>query len=313
MHVRRNILFLAVVATFLIGCDVDELASFGNAHAYEKDFHQHYPLKAGGTLSLDSFNGSVEISGWDQDKVQVDGVQYGSTERLRDAISIDVVATGNSVQIRTIRPVDARGNMGVKYVIKTPRKVNLDRIVTSNGSVKVDDLEGVMRVRTSNGSVLASRISGDVEVQTSNGRVEVRSVDGPTTIRTSNGSVHVDGIRGALQATTSNGGIHARLHKPEPSRTVKLTSSNGGIDLTMDSLENNDIRVSTSNAGITVKLPSRVGARIRAHTSHSSIHTDFDVDREEPHSKNNLQGVIGGGGPTLELTTTNGSIRLLKL
>ena len=313
MHVRRDILFLAAMATFLTGCDIDEIASFGNAHAYEKDFHQHYPLKAGGTLSLDSFNGSVEISGWDEDKVQVDGVQYGSTERLRDAISIDVVATGNSVQIRTIRPVDSRGNMGVKYVIKAPRKVNLDRIVTSNGAVKVDDLEGLMRIRTSNGSVVASRVSGDVEVQTSNGAVEVRSIDGPTTIRTSNGPIHVDGVRGTLQATTSNGGIHARLHKPEPSRTVKLSTSNGGIDLTMDSLENNDIRATTSNGGITLKLPARIGARVRAHTSQSSIHTDFDVNREEPFSKNNLQGVIGGGGPTLELTTSNGSIRLLKL
>src|SRR5829696_2242142 len=83
MHVRRDILFLAAVGVFLTGCDIDEMASFGNSHAYEKDFHQHYPLKSGGTLSLDSFNGSVEVSGWDEDRVQVDGVQYGSTERLR--------------------------------------------------------------------------------------------------------------------------------------------------------------------------------------------------------------------------------------
>src|SRR5881397_311386 len=111
MQVRREILVLVALAMVLGGCDLDEIASFGNAHAYEKDFHQSYPLKSGGRLSLESFNGSVEISGWDQDKVEIDGVQYASTARLRDAIQIDVVASGDSVQIRTIRPADSHGNL----------------------------------------------------------------------------------------------------------------------------------------------------------------------------------------------------------
>ena len=212
--------------------------------------------------------------------MEIDGVQYGSTERLRDAIQIDVVASGDSVQIRTIRPVDRYGNMGVKFVIKAPRKVNLDRIVTSNASVKLDDVEGVMRVRTSNGAVRASRLRGELEVQTSNGSVEVSDLEGPAVLRTTNGRVHADEIRGALEAYTTNGAIEARLHRPEPHRPVRLSTSNGGIELTMDSLDDNDVRATTHNGGITVKLPSRAGARVHATTSHSSIHSDFDVDRD---------------------------------
>jgi Putative adhesin len=313
MRVRTDVLFLAALAAVLSGCDLDEIASFGNAHAFEKDFHQSYPLKSGGRLSLESFNGPVEIGGWDQDKVEIDAVQYASTERLRDAIQIDVVASGDSVQIRTIRPVDSRGNMGVKYVIKAPRKVNLDHIVTSNGQIKVSSLEGMLRVRTTNGGVTASKVRGELDVQTSNGTVEVTDLDGPATIRTTNGRVWADGIRGALQASTSNGGIQARLHQPEPHRPVKLATTNGGIELTMDSLEDNEVRATTSNGGITLKLPSRIGARVRARTSQSSIHTDFDVHREDLDGRNRLDGIIGAGGPTLELTTSNGSIRLLKL
>ena len=94
---------------------------------------------------------------------------------------------------------------------------------------------------------------------------------------------------------------------------MKLETTNGGIDLTMDALEDNEIRASTSNGGITVKLPARISARIRARTSHSSIHTDFDVRRETESGKHALDGVIGNGGPTLELTSSNGTIRLLKL
>jgi hypothetical protein len=48
-------------------------------------------------------------------------------------------------------------------------------------------------------------------------------------------------------------------------------------------------------------------------TSHSSIHTDFDLKREEGNSKTHLDAIIGGGGPTVELNSSNGSIRILKL
>src|SRR5467141_3841228 len=160
MSIRPTTLFLTAIAVLLTGCDLDEIGSFGDSHAYEKDFHYSYALKPGGRLALDNFNGSVEITGWDQDKVEIDGVQYASTREMRDAIKIDVAASGDLVQIRTIRPSDRYGNMGVKYVIKAPRKVNLDRIVTSNGSVRVEDIEGVTRVRTSNGSVRAARVRG---------------------------------------------------------------------------------------------------------------------------------------------------------
>jgi len=37
------------------------------------------------------------------------------------------------------------------------------------------------------------------------------------------------------------------------------------------------------------------------------------VRRDDGNGKNHLDGVIGGGGPMVELTSTNGSIRLLKI
>ena len=202
---------------------------------------------------------------------------------------------------------------GAELVTVAVRRVNLDRIVSTNGAIKADEIEGTIRLRTTNGSIRTSRVRGDLDASTSNGGVDIEDLDGPATIRTSNGRVTAEGIRGSLQVVTSNGSIHARLVQPEPHRPVKLQTSNGGIDLTMDSLADNEVRASTSNASITVKLPSMAGAHIHAHTSHSSIHTDFDVRQEDGSGKNHLDGVIGSGGPTVELTSSNGSIRLLKM
>jgi len=313
MPKRPMTLVLTAIALLLAGCDPRDFASFGDSHAYEKDFHYSYPLKPGGRLSVENFNGSVEITGWDKDTVEIDGRQYASTIEMRDAIKIDVAASDGLVQIRTIRPGDRFGNMGARYIIRAPRKVNLDRIVSSNGGLKVDEIEGIVRLRTSNGSIRTARIRGDLDATTSNGGIDIDDLDGPANVRTSNGRVTAEGVRGSLQVATSNGSIHASVVKPEAHRPIKLQTSNGGIDLSMDSLADNEIRASTSNSGITVKLPSMASAHIHAHTSHSSIHTDFDMKREEGDGKNSLDGIIGSGGPTVELSSSNGSIRLLKI
>ena len=86
MQIRARLSFLIATAALLSSCDLDEIGSFGNSQAYQKDFHYSYALKPGGRLAVDNSNGSVEITGWDQDKVEIDGTQYGSTPELRDAI-----------------------------------------------------------------------------------------------------------------------------------------------------------------------------------------------------------------------------------
>jgi hypothetical protein len=55
-----------------------------------------------------------------------------------------------------------------------------------------------------------------------------------------------------------------------------------------------------------------VNARLSAHTSNSSIETDFEIRAQGELSKNRLEGVLGSGGPLIDLNTSNGSIRLVK-
>ena len=307
---RRRVLLLAPAFLLLAGCDLEDL---GSSDRYTADFHYSYPLKPGGRLSVEDFNGSIEISSWEQDSVDISGTKYAATPELRDAIKIDVVTSGDSIHVRTVRPSERRGNMGAKYLIKVPRKVELERISSSNGSIRVSDTEGPARLRTSNGGVHASAMKGNLDVQTSNGGIDVENLDGSATLKTSNGRVHAEGVRGTLDASTSNGGINVHLTKAEPGKPVKLETSNGSIDLSLDTTSQNDVYASTSNAGITVRMPQSIGARVRAHTSNGSISSDFDVQVQGTISKHNLEGTIGSGGPLLDLSTSNGSIHLEKL
>jgi|SRR5579863_194987 len=307
---RRRLVLLAPALLCLAGCDFEDL---GSSERYTADFHYSYPLKSGGRLSVENFNGSIEIASWDQGSVDISGVKYAGTPELRDAIKIDVVNAADSIHVRTVRPSERHGNMGAKYVIKVPRKIELEHITSSNGTIRVNDIEGPAHLRSSNGGIHAIKMQGNLDAQTSNGGIEVMDLEGSAVLRTSNGRVRAEGVRGSLEADTSNGGITVHLAQADTGRPVKLDTSNGSIDLTMDNNNRNDVYASTNNAGITVRMPASIAARLRAHTSNGSISSDFEVKAQGEISKHRLEGTIGEGGPVLDLSTSNGSIHLEKL
>lgn len=311
MRMSLRVLCLPLLAIFLAGCDEIDLGNMGVSDRYREDFHFSFPLSAGGSLRLENFNGSVEISGWDKNTVDIDGTKYASTDFRLKEMKIDVVPSANSITIRTIPPMDHRGGAGARYTIHVPRRVDLSQITSSNGAIRVESIEGTTHLRTSNGGVNATRLTGTLEVQTSNGAVEISDVTGDTTVRSSNGTIRADIRKGRFGATTSNGSITARLMEPDSS-PVRLESSNGHIELTMNAAR--EVHASTSNSSITVRMPSSAGASLNAHTSNASITCDFDVNVHAGSiSKHHLEGTIGSGGPLLDLGTSNGSIKLLRM
>jgi hypothetical protein len=307
IHARHAAAVLPLL--LLAGCEDWDLG--GITDRYREDFHFSYPLNAGGSVQVDNSNGSVEISGWDKSTVEIDGAKYASTEERLKMMRVDISQSPSSITIRTIMPVGWRGNAGARYIIRVPRHAELQNIATSNGAIRVDSIEGSVRLKTSNGGIRATGIRGLLDAHTSNGTLDVMDVIGDASLHTSNGSIHADVRKGMFEATTTNGTITARLMEAD-SHPVRLESSNGRIDLTMDAAR--EVHADTSNSSITVRMPSSAGASVRAHTSNSSITSDFDVSVHGGMiSKHRLEGTIGSGGPLLDLGTSNGSIKIQRL
>jgi DUF4097 and DUF4098 domain-containing protein YvlB len=307
---RYRLAFAAAVVFTLAGCDIME---FTDAQRFTEDFHHSYPLQPGGRLSIENQNGSIEISGWDEQTVEITGEKYATSEELLRQINIDINAAPDAVTIRTIRPQTRRGSMGAKYTIRVPRKTRLDRIVSSNGHLRAQAIEAPADLKTSNGAIRVYDLGGELSAVTTNGTVEVSGVNGGADIRTTNGRIRAEDVLGALDASTTNGSIAVELVKPEPGRPVRLNTTNGSVDARFTELNGNDVTASTTNGSITVRLPAEAGARVQARTNRASISSDFDVASSGPREKNRLEGAIGTGGPLLNLSTSNGSIRLVKL
>ena len=306
---RAKLLLPALGATLLLmtACDFEDMDGFAR---YHRDFHYSYPLKSGGRLSAETFNGSVEVSPWDQETVDISGTAYAPSQNEADNLKVEVDHSADSVSIRVVRPSMRHGNWGARFVIKVPRKTLLDRITTSNASIRTVDGVGPARFKSSNGQIHVQGLHGDLDAQTSNSAVELLDVEGAVKAHSSNGHIQVEGAVGSLDASTSNSSIHGTLDRV--SGAVHLESSNGSIDLALPPGANVPVRANTNNSSITLHVPGSMNARLSARTSNGSISSDFELRMQGEFSRSHMEGTIGSGGPLIDLSTSNGNIRLLR-
>lgn len=301
--------YVVAVALFgLCGCDIEDLGGFGR---FNRDFHYSYPLNANGRVSVETFNGSIEISGWDQNTVDISGTKYGPSQSEADALNVSVDHAADSVDIRVVRPSIWRNNIGARFVLKVPRGAVVDRITASNGAIRITDGAGPAHLKTSNGHITIEGLHGDVDAHTSNGAIDLMDIEGDVQAHTSNGHIRAEGLNGSFDVSTSNGPVNAHLSKAD--RPVRAESSNGAIELWLAPNQSRDVRAHTSNSSITLHLSDPVNAHVSAHTSNSSINSNFGMTMSGELKKNQMDGAIGAGGPLFDLSTSNGPIRLLKM
>src|SRR5579884_4171406 len=163
----KRLLLLAAAAAMTLAAD----------SRYHEDFHYNLVQSPGGRLTIENFNGSIEIAGWDQNRVDISGTKYADSESRLHDVRVDVSNHDNVVAIRTTRPdMDHRGNCGAKYVIRVPRQIEIERLHSSNGSVRIEEINGNVVIETSNGSIRINDVHGNIDAHSSNGSVEVRKV-----------------------------------------------------------------------------------------------------------------------------------------
>jgi hypothetical protein len=300
-------LILLALPLLLSSCEFDGMQS----DRFREDFHMSYKLEPGQRVSVENSNGSIEISGWDKNEVDISGERYAPTEDYLKLLKVDVQASAIAVRIRTIKP--ARSGWtgptgGVKYLIRVPRQTILDRVESTNGSLRVEDVQGNALLRSTNGAIRLYRAQGSYDVVTTNGSIEFSVHTGDVKARTTNGGIRAETLTGNLSAETTNGSIHARV-VGAATQPMRLETTNGGIEVIAEK-QPAGVQATTTNGGITVRLPADLKATVRANSS-ASISSDFTVSGDV--EKKRVRGTINGGGPVLELNTTHGRIRLERL
>lgn len=124
--------------------------------------------------------------------------------------------------------------------------------------------------------------------------------------RTVNGGVEAVGLRSDVGAFTVNGDVEVSTTGFAEAETV-----NGSIEASMGSTDLRDgVEFSTVNGSIVLDLPDDIDAELDASWLNGSFESDIPFLLQGSVSKRSARGVLGDGGPELELETVNGSIRI---
>ena len=126
------------------------------------------------------------------------------------------------------------------------------------------------------------------------------------TVESSNGEITVTGLTGALVASASNG----RITGTDLQGSARATTTNGDLTLTMAAVTG-DITAETTNGQVTITVPRTTNASLSARVTNGGIvHENLDLTVTES-SRRRLDGRLGTGGPSINVETTNGAIRII--
>ena len=192
-----------------------------SSRAFTEEFHQTYPLSAGGRVELENINGSAHITVWDRNEVKVDAVKYAGTKERLDEAQIKVNASANSVAIKTdYRDRDLTFNdyehnnpAGVEYTLTVPRGARLSEIRLINGSLDVSGVTGEVVAECINGRLTANGLGGRAQLSTINSRLNAQFdhlTAAPIELSSVNGRVELtlpSDAKAEVTATTVHGGI----------------------------------------------------------------------------------------------------------
>jgi len=217
-------------------------------------------------LVIENENGSSELIAGNRDDVEVratvrNSFFFGGPSEVRD-VQIEVYEKDGTLYVETESPSSGFffwTQPFVNLTVLLPQDHPLDiEINQRNGNISADSLplrESFQAV-TTNGAIKLSNLDGSMRLQSSNGAVIAQSIAGEIDIRTTNGKIEVDGEVGSVKARTTNGAI--RLDSSVIDDDWDLSTTNGSIDLSLARDADFEISVRTTNGSIHADDPLRV-------------------------------------------------------
>lgn len=259
------------------------------ARGAEATFQRDLSVSGRVDLTVETGSGSIHLTSGPAGRVHIFGrvkSNWGSDDddvrEIADHPPIE--QAGNIVRVGVHQK--RLHNISIDYEIQAPPDSFLS---ASSGSGSLSD-EGVgvdAKLTTGSGSIHATGLQGSFSVGTGSGNIYTeQSGTGNVEAQTGSGSIEVKNLNGGLHAQTGSGSVKVA---GTPTASWRVITGSGSVELW------------TGNGGLTLD----------AETGSGGIHSDREIAMQgslEQH--HHVTGKIGGGGPTVRVSTGSGSIRV---
>jgi len=272
----------------------------------EADFSHSFTAGPQGKLTVKVERGSIHVTGWDQNTVEVRVTR--EVTRASDSEAAGILKShrvlleqhGDEISVTADEPsLPSRGSwwgwleqaqLNVHYEISLPRKFTA-RLETAGGEIEAANLQGDVDAKTQGGNLSFDTVAGAVDGETEGGSVKASACQGQLSLKTEGGNIAITGFAGPdVQADTEGGSVSADFAVAPRS----------------------DCTLHTSGGNVTARLPAKAALTLDAHTEGGTASSELPVQIQGDMERQTLRGTINGGGPKLTLETEGGNIRLQK-
>ncbi len=255
-----------------------------------------------GLVKIKILRGEVEIEGWDEDKVQVEG----DLDELATGFRFEVL--GNRTEIEVEMP---NGNVnwgdGSDLVIRVPSRsrVAVDSVSTD---IEASRLKAGSQIRTISGEITFADGQGMVSLKTISGRIRVQDSEGDLRVTSSSGDIEVSSHVGNADVESMSGEIELEVSQAQ---TLRGTTISGEIEVMASLLASAQAEFSSVSGEIKVQIANPKDLSVLANTMSGEIENDLTKDRVvEAYGQKSLRTQIGDGTGTLGVRAVSGAIEL---
>lgn len=307
----------------------------------QDEVHQSYDLNPSATISVANHSGFIHLTGWNENRVQLDAVKRGAQEDF-PTVEIKVMHSLDKLEINTIYPLRSWKNsrhVEVEYELKVPRIAILNAITTTSGDITITDAGSRTIVRSTSGNISAAHIGGTLTINSTSGELRISDVTSRLSAQATSGNitaldlhddVAVNAMSGDVRLEKIGGRINARAI------SGKLIVRDAGGDATLESISDSilaenikgRVTVTAVSANATIRnvqegaragsvsgsiLITNVKGLIEAKSTNGDLSLR-DVDSHEVHLNShsgsvNYQGAIYDDG-RYSFESFNGSVTI---
>lgn len=262
-----------------------------------------------GTVEISNVAGSVTVTGWDRNEVEVTGELGDGTERLE----FTKAEKQKLIRIKVVLPQRSYNVDDTDFVVKLPAGSTIS-INTVSADVVVQGVRGAQRLQA---------VSGDVRTQTSGEDVECRTVSGDVTVEGSGrkGLVSITTVSGDATATRVAGEINGNtvsgsfnLHAGETLRS-RLRSTSGDLGFTGQLGPDARLDFESISGDVRLDLVGPAAAQYDVSSFNGEIRNCFGPKSQrtsEYTPGRELRFEEGDGPARVRVKTLNGDISLCR-
>jgi DUF4097 and DUF4098 domain-containing protein YvlB len=289
-------------AVALVAALVMPLASFAGT-----PINKRTAADPAGLVEISNTSGSVVVTGWDRNEVEVTGELGKGTERL------DFTKGDKVTRVKVVLPKRSYDVDDTNLIVKVPVGSTLS-INTVSADVVAQGVHGMQRLQSVSGDMRTEASGEDIECRTVSGDVEINGSgkQGLVSITTVSGDVRANRVAGEVNGSTVSGDFTLGIGEMTRSR---LRSTSGDLAVTGQLAADARVDIESISGDVKLELTGPLGAEFEVSSFNGEIRNCFGpkpVRTSEYAPGREWRHKEGSGSARVRIKTLNGDVGVCR-